>query len=455
MNPTTPEQAKSQDGEQVAARQDEEKQPNEPLMNGSCERLWARIALNPKSESNKVSADQTLPTKTTSVKPKSGEMNAEIRKVWMFGNVALHQDPKQNKGNEKKPDGPDNRGMDASGEALYLDNRGTNKVITYVYQRDPTEKAPPPGPLPPARVANIERDDVKVITGAGIIRMNQETDQAWVEGPGTLTQLADRGFLTDKAPGADEQASDSGADGNAVPKTDSRGAPVKIRSTSMARNDVSEEKANSNDNAVDAKPKTRAGVPLSKKVPMTIAFSEKMEFTGRSVDPEGRPAARADFHGIVLAEMEDAMLYCTEKMITFTDREVPLTQLGKMSQKPSPSQSDGAANADDAEPEPQAQLALLFCYRNAVGISRKVDPDLPVPIQQQRIEADQILAYDRRTGDFFVQGKGKVFLYDRDAKSSQTPAQDPDRKNDTVRADRPDPARPRPNGELPTQPARA
>ena len=84
------------------------------------------------------------------------------------------------------------------------------------------------------------------------------------------------------------------------------------------------------DKATDTKPKTRAGVPLSQKVPMTIGFSEKMEFTGRSVDPERRPAARADFHGIVTAQMEDAMLHCTEKMIAFTDREVPLTQLGKM-----------------------------------------------------------------------------------------------------------------------------
>ena len=151
----------------------------------------------------------------------------------------------------------------------------------------------------------------------------------------------------------------------------------------------------------DTKPKTRAGVPLAEKVPMTIGFSEDMQFTGRSVDPEGRPAARADFHGIVTAQMEDAKLHCTEKMIAFTDREVPLTQLGKKNQKQSRSQSDGAAEPEDSEAEPQAELTLIFCYRNAVGISRKVDPELPLPIQQQRIEADELLAYDRRTGDFY------------------------------------------------------
>ena len=56
---------------------------------------------------------------------------------------------------------------------------------------------------------------------------------------------------------------------------------------------------------------------------MTIGFSENMEFTGRSVDPEGRPAAQAEFYGIVTAQMEDALLHCTEKMIAYTDREVP------------------------------------------------------------------------------------------------------------------------------------
>ena len=152
---------------------------------------------------------------------------------------------------------------------------------------------------------------------------------------------------------------------------------------------------------------------------MTIGFSEDMQFTGRSVDPEGRPAARADFHGIVTAQMEDALLHCTEKMIAFTDREVPLTQLGKNAKR-APSQNDGAAEPESSEAEPQAELTLIYCYRNAVGISRKVDPEVPLPIQQQRIEADQLLAYDRRTGDFLIPGKGKVYLYDRGDKPSQT-----------------------------------
>ena len=69
-------------------------------MTGSCDRMWARVALKPKSEPDKASSKQTGNTKTAATKPGAGETNAEIRKVWMFGNVALHQDPKKDKRNK-------------------------------------------------------------------------------------------------------------------------------------------------------------------------------------------------------------------------------------------------------------------------------------------------------------------------------------------------------------------
>jgi hypothetical protein len=414
---TAPDEANEQGREQMTAQDQAEKPSDDPPMTGSCDRLWARVVLKPKPESDRPSNKQTGHTKTAAAKPANDETNAEIRKVWMFGNVALHQDPKKDK---DKPRNTSNEGgTDASGEALYLDNRGTNLATVFVYQRDPIEKEYLPGPLPPASVESRDNDPMK-ITGAGSIKLNQETDQAWVFGPGTLTQLAARGFLTDKAPGADEDANENAPDGNADRQTGSANSQVMIRTTAAARNDIPDEQTTSKEKADDTKPKTRAGVPLSEKVPMTIGFSEDMQFTGRSVDPEGRPAGRADFHGIVTAQMEDALLHCTEKMIAFTDREVPLTQVGKKNQK----RSDGRAGTEDDEAEPQAELSLIFCYRNAVGISRKVDPEVPLPIQQQRIEGDQLLAYDRRTGDFFIPGKGKVFLYDRGDKPAET--QEPD-----------------------------
>ncbi len=72
------------------------------------------------------------------------------------------------------------------------------------------------------------------------------------------------------------------------------------------------------------------------------------------------------------------------------------------------------------------QIALIFTYHNAVAISRKVDPDSPQVLQQQRIEADNILAYDRRSGDFFVPGKGIVYLYDRSNDSTKAPGAQPE-----------------------------
>ena len=408
---------------QVAVEDQAEKPADEPPMTGSSDRMWARVALKPKSSSDKSSSKPTDRTKTASTKAGTGETNAEIRNVWMWGNVALHQDPKKDRDNDKAQGASDKKGNDASGEALYLDNRGTNKAITYVYQRDPTAKSYVPGPIPPARVENNDMQ----ITDAGVIQMNQATDQAWAYGPGTLTQMAARGFLTDKSGGADEETDDNASDGDVDPRSASPDSKVKLRTTSMASNDIPDEPITSKDARADAKPKTRAGVTMSEKAPMTIGFSENMEFTGRSVDPEGRPAARADFHGIVTArQMEDALLHCTEKMIAFTDREVPLTELGTMTKEQSQSKPNGDAENKDGEAKPQAELALIYCYRKAVGISRKVDPDLPVPIQQQRIEADDILVYDRRTGDFEIPGKGKLYLYDRDNDSSQTSETKPD-----------------------------
>jgi hypothetical protein len=143
-----------------------------------------------------------------------------------------------------------------------------------------------------------------------------------------------------------------------------------------------------------------------------------MEFNGRTVDPEGKPAGRADFFGIVTAELEDALLHCEERMIAFTDKVVPLAQLGAMSTpQPKPKSagtlSTGAPTESSNESSPGPQLALIKCYRNAILISRKVDPLAPILLQQQRVEADELLDYDRRTGRFWVPDKGKVFLYDR------------------------------------------
>ena len=100
-------------------------------------------------------------------------------------------------------------------------------------------------------------------------------------------------------------------------------------------------------------------------------------------------------------------------MIAYTDRLVPFAQLGAMN-KPKSQDADSTGDVTGGKGADEGpQLAIIECYRNAIGISRKVDPDRPEVLQQQRIEAKELLVYDRRTGNFHIPGKGKVYLYDR------------------------------------------
>jgi hypothetical protein len=368
----------------VAAQKPAEPEPTEPPMTGSAQRIWAKIAQSPGSNLGAGSTNRS--TKTTSAAAAPGS-NAEVRKVWMTGNVALHQDPGPGK----------TKGQEASGEAVYVDNRGKGKAHTIVYQRDPNEKTRRPGPLPPARVEN---DDNK-ISVLGFLTMNQETDQVWANGPGSMTQMAARGFMSEK-PG------DKPADAAPVQKLQDGEAVAK------------------------PKPKKRAGVELSDRAPMTITFTDRMEFNGRSTHPDGFPSARADFYGIVNAKMEDGLLHCEEQMITFTDKAVPLAQLGTMSKSPSkPKSGGGAADpanedvgpAEESEKPKQAELARIYCYKRAIAITRKVDPDSPILIQKQKIYADDSLVYDHLTGEFEVPKAGFVSLYDRGKEPSNAPDQ--------------------------------
>ncbi|MFI5455416.1 MAG: hypothetical protein ACHRXM_08180 [Isosphaerales bacterium] len=404
--------------EQVAAQDQAETPAPEPLMVGSADRVWAKIEVKPNTAAQAGSSQGTPGTgtkaRTASGMPGSGETTSEIRNVWMWGSVSLHQDPEQG----------ETKGKDASGEAVYLDNRGPGKVISYVYQREPNEKTYLPGPLPPARVEN---GDMK-ITAVGQIKMNQETDQAWVEGPGTLTQLAVKNPPAPAAAGAaDPRPAGTAATRAGVPQSQ----PNTRATTVLTQNEAKAGLAEPQDQPPASKPKTRAGRPVTGTAPTTIAFSERMEFTGRTTDPEGTPAARAEFYGIVTAQMEDALLHAEQKMIAWTDRVVPLAQLGAMSKSRSKPKPGGASDPADAEGEAdtQPQLTLIHCFHRAVGINRKIDPDTPTLLQKQRVEADDILAYDRRTGLFDIPRKGIVYLYDRSDNSSRAPGMNLDSEN--------------------------
>jgi hypothetical protein len=419
QNPGLATEAKPGSGapsEQVASGNQPEKQPAEPPMVGSAEQVWASIDLEPnpgqgtgaKKPTANAGNAPTAKTNTASTGRSSTETKAKIRKVWMFGNVALHQDPAEG----------ERKGKEAYGEAFYLDDRGENKVTTYVYQRDPTEKAYLPGPLPPAWV----EDEDKTIKAAGIIKMNQETDQVWTEGPGIFVQLPEE---APPAPAPEPGAVADSAEPSQPGTPDSRRRT--LTTSLVTQNEATTDRAPPKDEASSATPPAPVARAGSKRGPSTIRFSERMEFIGRTTNPQGEPAGEADFYGTVTAQMPDALLYCEAKMIAYTDRVVPLAELGKMSKKQSKPKrgSESADGTDDSEGEteekPKPQLALVQCYRNAIGITRSVDPDARVLLKKERIEAKEMLTYDRRTGDFSVPGEGKAYLFDRSDNSSRAP----------------------------------
>ncbi len=414
---------------QVAAKVEAPKEPSEPLMNGSADRIWVEIEMTPKPAATQLGISETAQAGTTSKSSGPdgalGDKQSEIRKAWLWGNVAIHQDPAEGK----------TKGQDASGEAIYLDNPAENKTITLVYQRDPYETKPRPGPLPPARVENDEKT-VLATGGAGVIKIDQAIDQARVEGPGVLMQLATRTSASPTAapdPNVSPKTTDAPSSRttigarpieephatslllqNGVPRASAPDQLKPASRTSQRSTVPTEPRADAVDQAIDSKPKTRAGRPMSEKVLSTIYFTEGMEFNGKSVNPEGSPAGRADFFGVATALLEDALLRGEEGIIAYTDRPVPFAQLGALSQpKRKDAEQAGDEGGGDKSTDEGPQLAIIECYRNAIGISRKVDPDRPEVLQKQRIEATELLVYNRRTGNFHVPGKGKVYLYDR------------------------------------------
>lgn len=319
----------------------------------------------------------------------------EVREVQLIRNVVFHQDPEEGKA----------LGNDATGEALYLFNEGENKIKMVLFNDVPKQTASKDGvpgiawttpddlrqSLPPATISTDEMQ----LTGA-IIGLDQTQDFAYVNGPGSLKQLVDRGMMADSNPvGA---PTDPAQPGDAAAKADSKSKSLKIQ--------------------------TRAGVPLSEKTELTINWTENMRFHGRSPDFEGRPnsAARAEFYGHVTAitQEKDSMLDCTEKMITYTDRPVPFTKLSQA--RPARNATKPGINeptAAEATNEPKAELALIEMFGDAVAVNRKIDPNQPIVLQKQRIQTEHLI-YDRRTGDFTAPGEGFVFLYDRKGSEPDT-----------------------------------
>ena len=378
------------DEPEVAAK---EKEP-EPAMVAFANRVEADILIDPKTETESSKKDSTgKTTKASSTSsPGDPDSNYEVRDLRLFGRVWLHQEPSPGK----------TKGQDASGEKLVLHNEGPGRAIIDLYDRQDPEnrKLARATPRPPAKVVTEDT----TIEGQ-VVGLDQTTDRAWVFGPGKLVQLTDRGLLSDKAEGEEAQPTGRAGAGAESPSKPKDAQTIK------------------------PKPKTRAGKVQTERVPLVITWGEKMLFYGKSLDPENRPAAKAEFYKNVRAEMEDGLLHCTKIMTTYTDQPIPLAELGKMSQagpgpgakaKTNRNAADGGAEAEKPKPD----LTLIDLVGNAVAISRKVDPEKPVLLSLQKVTSEHLI-YDHRTGDFQSPCAGMVYLYDK-ADDPNKPKQGPD-----------------------------
>ena len=381
------------------------KQPDEPNMIALADLVEATIVVdaNPDAQNAKGKPTGNAATRKASSSTTAGDPNStyEVRDARLFGKVRLHQDPSPGK----------TKGQDATGEALILHNEGPGKAIFNLYH-DPRAKKAERRAFPRRPLAEVITED-QTIKGE-VIGVNQNTDEAWVDGPGQLVQMTDRNLMTDKT---DE--------------------PGKTGGESAAAKDAQ---------AIKPKPITRAGKVQPDRVPLVITWQEKMRFHGRSLDPENHPSAKAEFFKEVWAFMEDGKLYSRDIMTTYTDKPIPLADLGKMNQKKTAVAGSGVngqvevEGAEKAE-EPKPDLTLIQLVGQAQAITRKVDPDRPVVLSQQVIRGDTII-YDRRTGDFQVPSSGMVYLYDRGDNTSVQPGPKPVDNVATRRTIRPTSGRP-------------
>ena len=316
--------------------------PDEPDVVVKAHRVWAKILMRPRDAPGAAGEGKAGGA--------IGGGKSEIQEVRLRGAVDFHQDAAPGK----------LRGTDVTGEAVDLINQGEGKSKFKVFSADPFGAKPRRGDpghfaIPFARV---ETDEFTI--EGPVIGLDQKADQSWVDGQGTLTQMAERGLLTDKGLTPDTKAAEKG------------------------------------------KAKGEAGGAEAKKVPMKITWKKDMKFFGQATDLKGKPAARAHFSGGVRAEHgSDGLLVC-EDMTTYMDRTV---SLARPRRDPKAAADDPLANV----PEPKPQIAVIDCVGKVIAISRKVDKTGKL-LEQQRIEGDHI-TYDKLSGEFEVFGEGQTFLY--------------------------------------------
>lgn len=378
--------------------------PVEPEARAVANRVWARVRLKPAKGPTVASNAQAKPAAPTGLfgSGGAGGEQAEIDQVFLRGAVSVHQDPGAGK----------TKGTDVTGEAVDVFNNGNGTSRFIVFDRDPAaagakdalkpeEKQPRAdgdsfdevvagalNPIDPfAKLARIDSEDITI--RGEVIGLDQGTDYAWVDGLGSMTQLASRGLLSDRS-GPSGEKGEPGA-----------GVGEKTRVAQKPKADR------------DLKPRDLKAPAPVEKTPMTITFAKGMKFFGRSTDPSNRPAGHAEFYKDVHAWTDDASLDCGEVMKLYLDRVV---KLARPLSDPKAAKDEGDRPKAD---EPRADVALIECVKDVVVVNLKRDPETRAILQKQRIVGDQ-LTYEKATGRFFVPGEGEVFLYEREGQSSGT-----------------------------------
>ena len=213
-----------------------------------------------------------------------------------------------------------------------------------------------------------------LIQGASI-RSMPENDQFTGDGPGTMSLWVDRGLLTETI------------------------APV-----AQAKKEPLPNPGQANDIA-----KPLADGPRGEPVLLKFSWTGRMNLIGRSTGALGRQVGRVEFYGQVTAQTVDALIHCEDQMIVLMAGPISHETVEVAPMGPT---------KDNLTRHPQAKLVTIRANREAVVLSRIVDPDRHLVLKQQRLEADGILIYDRRAGSYQIPAKGRLRLFEPAAKPS-------------------------------------
>ena len=197
--------------------------------------------------------------------------------------------------------------------------------------------------------------------------MNQATDQAWVEGPGTLTELAARttGSATGAKPSTGPKTADAVSSRTTARLQLMRKAPREIKAGRKASPRVT---AADPTRRLEAQHPRWPSLERESHCPPFVSAKPWNSMASRSIPKVTRRGVLTSTASST-AQLEDSLLHAEEAMIAYTDRPVPFAQLGALN-KPKPK---NRRNEPTIKPTAASGLTKgpsspsIECYRNAIG----------------------------------------------------------------------------------------